>query len=48
MPDAQFNKKGEEYAVTLQYLKYVPDLWVSLFSINKTLKMALKSEMMMS
>jgi hypothetical protein len=41
-------EKGEEYNVTLQYAKYVPDMWVSLFSINKTLKMVLKSEMMMS
>ena len=35
-------KNGEKFVVVLENVKYVPDLWVNLFSINKALKNGFK------
>ena len=37
-------KNGEKFVVVLENVKYVPDLWVNLFSINKALKNGFKIE----
>jgi hypothetical protein len=31
-------KNGEKFVVVLKYVKFVPEIWVNLFSISKALK----------